>query len=253
MADYYEFSHVLYKTDDTPGWQHARISGTENVVEKKCKKLFPFFVYFPVLGTEPVEDEYPVKLSPNYVFTFFDWTYSKELKKWFLPEEEIPQPKSKCEKADEFKIEYSITTDKNSLEELIEQYDECMEEDRITMFSVDTDITISTPDSSVKHGMFFSYYTLGKLEMFFGSILKNGFGVYNADEDDLFKIIAWKKNNNTIRLKIQDYSKDDKVNELFDVEIPFIKFIAVFQSFLFNIEHEHSLILIKIRETQVKK
>ena len=55
MADYYEFSHVFYKNDDTPGWQLARISGTENAVEKKCKKLFPSFVYFPVIGTEPVQ------------------------------------------------------------------------------------------------------------------------------------------------------------------------------------------------------
>ena len=79
MADYYEFSHVLYKNDDTPGWQLARISGTEKTVEKKCKKLFASFVYFPVIGTEPVEDEYPVTLSPNYVFTFFDWNYSNQL------------------------------------------------------------------------------------------------------------------------------------------------------------------------------
>ena len=253
MADYYEFSHVLYKNDDTPGWQLARISGTENAVEKKCKKLFPFFVYFPVVGTEPVKDEYPVTLSPNYVFTFFDWTYSKELKKWFLPDEEIPFPKSKCEKADKFKINFSVPARKNKIDELIEQYNEWMEEDRTTMFSIDTEITLSTPDTSVKHGMFFSFHSLGKLEMFIGSTIKNGFGVYNADEDDLFKFLAWKKDENIIRFKIQDYSKDSKVTELMDVEIPLVSFIAMFESFFNKIVTKHAEILTQIKETQVKK
>lgn len=65
-----------------------------------------------------------------------------------------------------------------------------MEEDRTTMFSIDTEFTFSTPDTSVKHGMFFSFHSLGKLEMFIGSTIKNGFGVYIADEDDLFKFLA---------------------------------------------------------------
>ena len=253
MADYYEFSHVFYKNDDTPGWQLARISGTENAVEKKCKKLFPFFVIFPVIGSEPVEDAYPVTLSPNYVFTFFDWTYSKELKKWFLPDEAIPYPKSKCEKSNLFKINYAVPARKNKTEDLVEQYCEWMEEDRTTMFSIDTEITFSTSDISVKHGMFFSFHVLSKMEMFIGSTIKNGFGVFNADEDDLFKLLAWKKDEDTIRIKLQDYSKDDKVEELLDVEIPLVYFIAHFECYFNKIVTKHADILKKIQETQERK
>lgn len=128
-----------------------------------------------------------------------------------------------------------------------------MEEDRTTMFSIDTEITISTPDTSVKHEMFFSFNSLGKLEMFIGSTIKNGFGVYNADEDDLFKFLAWKKDENTIRLKMHDYSKDNKVTELMDVEIPLVNFIAVFECFFNKIVTKHAEILTQIKETQVKK
>ena len=87
----------------------------------------------------------------------------------------------------------------------------------------------------------------------FRSTIKNGFGVYNADEDDLFKFLAWKKDENTIRFKIQDYSKDSKVTELMDVEIPLVNFIAVFECFFNKIVTKHAEILTKIKETQVKK
>ncbi len=40
MKKLYDFSYVLYKTDDTPGWNIALLYGTEEEVKNKAKNLW---------------------------------------------------------------------------------------------------------------------------------------------------------------------------------------------------------------------
>ena len=46
MKKLYDFSQVLYKTDDTPGWNIALLYGTEEEVKNKAKNLWTNYQIF---------------------------------------------------------------------------------------------------------------------------------------------------------------------------------------------------------------
>lgn len=77
-------------------------------VELKAGDLWEDYEVFPLISSSPKEDKYPVDISPNYVATFFDWYYSTESGKWFIPEEPVPLPQSECESSKSFKINYEL-------------------------------------------------------------------------------------------------------------------------------------------------
>ena len=108
--DYYECAIVLYNDDEKPGYLAANLSGSEEEVFKKAKKLWKDFIPYPLISSTPKEDKYPVTLSPNYVTTFFDWFYAPDLKRWFISGQHIPYPKSKIEKSKDFKISHKISS-----------------------------------------------------------------------------------------------------------------------------------------------
>ena len=138
--DYYECAIVLYNDDEKPGYLAANLSGSEEEVFKKAKKLWKDFIPYPLISSTPKEDKYPVTLSPNYVTTFFDWFYAPDLKRWFISGQHIPYPKSKIEKSKDFKINAKVKVGKNTLKDLTEQYEEWLEEDRTIMFTTETEI-----------------------------------------------------------------------------------------------------------------
>lgn len=247
--DYYEFAKVLYRDDDTPGYRIADMVGTEEEVELKASKLWKDYEVFPLISSTPKENNYSVEVSPNYVATFFDWYYSPESGKWFISEEPIPLPKSKCEKSNKFKIHYEVRANKNKLEDLLEQYKAWYEEDGNLMFTTETEIEFVSDSSSYKRSLYFSLNVLSKMQKFVGTTIQEEFAVFTPDEEDLFKIIAWKKDDNTIRIQIQDYSGEDKVKVVFEAEISLVNFIVAFEMYFNKVTIKHCEMLQEVQKS----
>ena len=164
--DYYEFSKVLYNNDQQPGYLVADLAGTEKQVIKKANQLWPDYIPYPLISSTPMEDKYPVNPSPAYVATFFDWTYAPDLKRWFIPGQHIPYPKSKCEKSKEFKINCKYKASDNKMKDLTEQYDEWLDEDKTIMFSTVPEVEFVTDNSYCKIAMYFSLNVLSRMQQF---------------------------------------------------------------------------------------
>lgn len=247
--DYYECAIVLYNDDEKPGYLAANLSGSEEVVFKKAKKLWKDFIPYPLISSTPKEDKYPVTLSPNYVTTFFDWFYAPDLKRWFISGQHIPYPKSKIEKSKDFKINAKVKVGKNTLKDLTEQYEEWLEEDRTIMFTTETEIEFVSDNANYKRSMFFSLEILSRMQQFVGTTIQEDFAVLIPDEDDLFKILAWKKNEDLIRIQIHDYNNDKKVEVVFDAEIPLVNFLVAFEMYFNKVTVKHCELLEEVRNS----
>lgn len=247
--DYYECAIVLYNDDEKPGYLAANLSGSEEEVFKKAKKLWKDFIPYPLISSTPKEDKYPVTLSPNYVTTFFDWFYAPDLKRWFISGQHIPYPKSKIEKSKDFKINAKVKVGKNTLKDLTEQYEEWLEEDRTIMFTTETEIEFVSDNVNYKRSMFFSLEILSRMQQFVGTTIQEDFAVLTPDEDDLFKILAWKKNEDTIRIQIHDYNNDKKVEVVFDAEIPLVNFLVAFEMYFNKVTVKHCELLEEVRNS----
>lgn len=247
--DYYECAIVLYNDDEKPGYLAANLSGSEEEVFKKAKKLWKDFIPYPLISSTPKEDKYPVTLSPNYVTTFFDWFYAPDLKRWFISGQHIPYPKSKIEKSKDFKINAKVKVGKNTLKDLTEQYEEWLEEDSTIMFTTETEIEFVSDNANYKRSMFFSLEILSRMQQFVGTTIQEDFAVLTPDEDDLFKILAWKKNEDIIRIQIHDYNNDKKVEVVFAAEIPLVNFLVAFEMYFNKVTVKHCELLEEVRNS----
>ncbi len=247
--DYYECAIVLYNDDEKSGYLAANLSGSEEEVFKKAKKLWKDFIPYPLISSTPKEDKYPVTLSPNYVTTFFDWFYAPDLERWFISGQHIPYPKSKIEKSKDFKINAKVKVGKNTLKDLTEQYEEWLEEDRTIMFTTETEIEFVSDNANYKRSMFFSLEILSRMQQFVGTTIQEDFAVLTPDEDDLFKILAWKKNEDIIRIQIHDYNNDKKVEVVFDAEIPLVNFLVAFEMYFNKVTVKHCELLEEVRNS----
>lgn len=247
--DYYECAIVLYNDDEKPGYFAANLSGSEEEVFKKAKKLWKDFIPYPLISSTPKEDKYPVTLSPNYVTTFFDWFYAPDLKRWFISGQHIPYPKSKIEKSKDFKINAKVKVGKNTLKDLTEQYEEWLEEDSTIMFTTETEIEFVSDNANYKRSMFFSLEILSRMQQFVGTTIQEDFAVLTPDEDDLFKILAWKKNEDIIRIQIHDYNNDKKVEVVFAAEIPLVNFLVAFEMYFNKVTVKHCELLEEVRNS----
>ena len=247
--DYYECAIVLYNDDEKSGYLAANLSGSEEEVFKKAKKLWKDFIPYPLISSTPKEDKYTVTLSPNYVTTFFDWFYAPDLERWFISGQHIPYPKSKIEKSKDFKINAKVKVGKNTLKDLTEQYEEWLEEDRTIMFTTETEIEFVSDNANYKRSMFFSLEILSRMQQFVGTTIQEDFAVLTPDEDDLFKILAWKKNEDIIRIQIHDYNNDKKVEVVFDAEIPLVNFLVAFEMYFNKVTVKHCELLEEVRNS----
>ena len=114
------------------------------------------------------------------------------------------------------------------MKDLTEQYDEWLDEDKTLMFSTVSEVEFITDNTYCKIAMYFSLNVLSRMQQFVGTTIQEDFAVLNPDEDDLFKILAWKKNEETVLIQIQDYNSDDKVKVILDAEIPLVNFMVAF-------------------------
>ena len=117
------------------------------------------------------------------------------------------------------------------------------------MFTTETEIEFVSDSSSYKRDMFFSLEILSRLQQFVGTTIQEDFAVLTPDEDDLFKILAWKKNEDTILIQIHDYSDDKKVNIVFDAEIPMVNFLVSFEMYFNKVTVKHCEMLQEVQKS----
>ena len=96
--------------------------------------------------------------------------------------------------------------------------------------------------------MFFSLEILSRMQQFVGTTIQEDFAGLTPAEDDLFKILAWKKNEDTIRIQIHDYNNDKKVEVVFDAEIPLVNFLVAFEMYFNKVTVKHCELLEEIRK-----
>ena len=82
-----------------------------------------------------------------------------------------------------------------------------------------------------------------------GLFLKNQFLFLNQSVKDLFKIIGWKKDDNTIRIQIQDYSGEDIVKVVFEAEISLVNFIVAFEMYFNKVTLKHCEMLQEVQKS----
>ena len=121
------------------------------------------------------------------------------------------------------------------------------------MFSTVPEVEFVTDNSYCKIAMYFSLNVLSRMQQFVGTTIQEDFAVLNPDEDDLFKILAWKKNDETIRLQIQDYNRDDKVKVVFDAEIPLVNFLVAFEMYFNKATTKHCELLEEVKNNYQEK
>ena len=87
------------------------------------------------------------------------------------------------------------------------------------------------------------------MQKFVGTTIQEEFAVFTPDEEDLFKIIGWKKDDNTIRIQIQDYSGEDKVKVVFEAEISLVNFIVAFEMYFNKVTIKHCEMLQEVQKS----
>ena len=112
-----------------------------------------------------------------------------------------------------------------------------------------SEIEFVSDSSSYKRSLYFSLNVLSKMQKFVGTIIQEEFAVFTPDEEDLFKIIGWKKDDNTIRIQIQDYSGEDKVKVVFEAEISLVNFIVAFEMYFNKVTIKHCEMLQEVQKS----
>ena len=112
-----------------------------------------------------------------------------------------------------------------------------------------SEIEFVSDSSSYKRSLYFSLNVLSKMQKFVGTTIQEEFAVFTPDEEDLFKIIGWKKDDNTIRIQIQDYSGEDKVKVVFEAEISLVNFIVAFEMYFNKVTIKHCEMLQEVQKS----
>ena len=239
------FSYIFYKTDDTPGWLVARFMGTDEEILAKIKKndwkeykIFSGGVINAEF-TENFPDSVQHNLDPETAFMISDWIYSKELDRWFLPDEQMPIPKD-CKEHTIHLFSYSVQYDEDRNDDLDEISDEESELEGKKVFYSVAKITVN--DFSFEWEYTDSYFE--KFSKSFNNLGKKEFSVISIDEYDYIKILVWPMGKE-IRVIFQDYGYHDKVREVVSITMNSVSVISNFKGLLNDLQKKHDEYKIK--------
>jgi len=207
---FYPYCKVLYKTEDTPGWYVAYMDGDVESVTKKCEKIWKIFKVFEGGGhIERIKDEYPVVVYASDAHLLGGWTYSNELKKWFMSGETIPKPKSKCRIARKLNIENDFEADIDT----IEDKKEALFEDCWYVYKdieIESDVTFVT-NQGRSYTFTFQYFKFAYKDVFedlFKAINENRYYRFYVEEYWYTQILVWSDDKNC-RIIVQDYTSNE--------------------------------------------
>lgn len=256
MHKMYPFSKVLYKDNDTPGWNIAFVEGDEKYVEKKCKELWKTYKIF----TEchfilPIGLRYPVNPDPEETHMASDLVYSGELDKWFLPEETIPAPAKKCTHSNILKIDAELD-DLNDISWLKDIYLENIELFNEDAVKVTFQVSVRAGKQEFLLHLQYSQYEYELFREFLEKIKANEFSYARIEEYSYIKILSWPMGKDC-RVIFQDYSFHDCVREPINTLIDKDHFIEVFEMFLAKIDSQYreldKAVRAACKESEIKK
>lgn len=225
------YAEVFYKTDESPGWNVAILAGDEECVKQKAAKLWKNYKIFSGNScADEVDDVYPASLEPEMVHMTSNWIYSKELDKWFFPEEDIPLPISKCKTSKILRINYDFTEGENEIDDLIDLYleDSARGQDEVL---ITLNLFVETDNKSFEMCLQYSDKVETDIHKFLSTIKTKNYGYLIFEEYDFIKVLVW-NNNGKSRVKVQSYDSHDYVEELLDFECGTNCLISAFEDFL---------------------
>lgn len=256
MHKMYPFSKILYKDNDTPGWNFAFIGGDEKYVEKKCKELWKTYKIFS--GNSfifPIGLEYPINPDPEETHLTSSWVYSSELDKWFLPEETIPVPMNECVHPAFFEINAELD-DLNDISWLKEIYLENIELFNRDAVKVTFHVTVKAEKQQTTIHLQYSQYEYELFKEFLEKVKANQFSYAKIEEYTYIKILSWPVGNDC-RLIFQNYSYHDYVREPISTVIDKNLFVKVFEKFLNQIDSQYreldKAVRAACKESEIKK
>ena len=228
-----QFSYVFYKTDDTPGWFVAFLTGAESEVLRKIKQ-FGWKTYKLFRGGtsyESVSDCVPCRLDPLVTFLTSYWIYSIELERWFLPGEIIPLPTTKARDAD---FSFSVTYDDDMNADLDEISDEESELDGRDIFYSVAKVKINGYEFEWEY----QDSCFDSFKRFLEELDQNGFAEVSVEEYNYVRFLAWKHEQH-VRVKVHDYDGHGKVRECADIEMDGGVFVSKLKVLLNQLQKVH--------------
>ena len=248
MNTMHPYAEVFYKTDDSPGWNVAILAGDEECVKQKAAKLWKNYKIFSGNScADEVDDVYPASLETEMVHMTSNWIYSKELDKWFFPEEDIPLPVSKCKTSKTLSINYDFTEGENETDDLIDLYLDVSSREQDEVL-ITLDFIVETDNKSFDMCLQYSDKIEADIQKFLSTIKTKNYAYLIFEEYDFIKILVW-NNGEKSRVKVQSYDSHEEVQELLDFECSTNCFISAFEDFLKRITVQYK----KINETVRKR
>lgn len=245
------YAEVFYKTDDSPGWNVAILAGDEKCAKQKASKLWKNYKIFSGNSCAyEIDDVYPALLEPQMVHMTSNWIYSKELDKWFFPEEDIPLPVSKCKTSKTLRINYDFTESENETDDLIDLYleDSARGQDEVL---ITLDLFVETDNKSFEMCLQYSDKVEADIQKFLSTIKTKNYAYLIFEEYDFIKVLVW-NNDGKSRVKVQSYDSHEEVQELLDFECSTNCFISAFEDFLKSITVQYKEINEAVRKRAKK-
>ena len=256
MHKMYPFSEVLYKDDDTPGWNIAFIEGDKKYVETKCKELWKTYkIISECHFFLPIGLRYPVNPDPEETHLMCDLIYSSELDKWFLPNETIPAPAEKCTHSNVFRIDAELD-DLNDISWLKDIYLENIDFFNEDAVKVTFQVTFKAGKQKFSLHLQYSQYEYELFKEFLEKVKTNKYSYARIEEYSYIKILSWPIGKDC-RVIFQDYSFHDYVREPINTLIDKDHFIEVFEKFLSQIDSQYreldKAVRAACKESEIKK
>ncbi len=251
MYTMYPYAEVFYKTDDSPGWNVAILAGNEECVKQKASKLWKNYKIFSGNScADKVDDVYPASLEPEMVHMTSNWIYSKELDKWFFPEEDIPLPVSKCKTSKILRINYDFTEGENEIDDLIDLYleDSARGQDKVL---ITLDFIVETDNKSFEICLQYSDKVEADMQSFLSTIKTKNYAYLIFEGYDFIKVLVW-NNDGKSRVKVQSYDSHENVEEPLDFECTTNCLIFAFEDFLKRITVQYKEINEAVRKRAKK-
>lgn len=234
-------STVFYKTDNSPGWYIAKLTGDDSCLKEKCKLWATYKIVSSTECHRDTADAFPVNPEPYMTHLTSNWIYSKELNKWFLPEEVIPTPESECEVSDEIDIEPFMREEEKDVSCVRELYLEDLQRRNHDMVTILAGLRVKSEISSIVTEFGYSSEISSHFKAFLQSVRDNRYSYLILDEFSRTKILAW-PTLDKCRVVFQDYNHYERVAEPLDILVDSGKFISALSSFIEKMDNEYTRI-----------
>lgn len=236
----YPYCEVLYKTEDSIGWDLAIFNGDKEIVKEKCQShnWFEYRIFDGSSYYREIKDKLKYCPDPYVVHTHSYWVYSHELDKWLIDDEEIsPYPQKKCRKINDIEFKYTFDETDENWNDPEDFEDE--EEDEIY---ISADVRIKANKKEIVEIVEVNNFYIDDIEKFINKLRNNKFAIFHINEFTSDKYIAWEKDGK-IRFMVCDYSTSsdrEYIPIILDVLIDKEIFFNKFENFYFNIKKESS-------------